>query len=234
MRIVVVLPAPLGPSSPTTWPFSARHVTSSTARCPSAYVLTSPSTTSGMSARSGRAGRCSRRRRRTSQPDERGEEQQRERRAARGASRCRRHRRRSRRPRHRPRPAASAPRRRRCGCALGLARVGVGRLGARQQHAPPGAGGQVVGRAPGARSSPGVGPARRHGEPDRRDERVGQRHRPAGDAPDRREERDVGRVGGDGEAHRRRARRRWSASATAGCREPSTDPAAPRSGRSRG
>src|SRR3546814_5233811 len=32
IRIVVVFPAPLGPSSPTTWPFSARQETPSTAR----------------------------------------------------------------------------------------------------------------------------------------------------------------------------------------------------------
>src|SRR5438067_1403436 len=63
-RRVVVLPAPFGPSMPTTWLRSTVKSTVDTATKPSAYSLRSPRTTSGTSACSATTVRCRRRRRR--------------------------------------------------------------------------------------------------------------------------------------------------------------------------
>ncbi|MFI6522026.1 hypothetical protein ACIBF1_41210 [Spirillospora sp. NPDC050679] len=53
MRSEVVLPAPFGPSRPSTWPFSTRNDRSDTARCPLLYALVRPVIWSGTSASSG-------------------------------------------------------------------------------------------------------------------------------------------------------------------------------------
>ena len=54
MRSVVVLPAPLGPSRPSTWPRSTRNDRSSTASSPLPYALVRPVIRSGTSAVRGR------------------------------------------------------------------------------------------------------------------------------------------------------------------------------------
>ena len=72
-RSVVVLPAPFGPSRPTTWPRSTVKLISSTATNPSPYALRRFRTTSGVSAESSTAGltiRADRRRRISSDHDQ--------------------------------------------------------------------------------------------------------------------------------------------------------------------
>ena len=62
IRSVVVLPAPFGPSRPSTWPGSTRKERSFTATKPPGYCLRSPSMTSGVSASSGSTSVARRRR----------------------------------------------------------------------------------------------------------------------------------------------------------------------------